>query len=523
MIPILAKVAVDLSKISHTDDNYYAIARFFMKIDHAILDFLGLGGHSTLFLWLYAILIFVFAFGIGWAVQLAIVWITRQIARRFDTDIYQRLREHSFFKRTCRIISPIIFLILLQFTMTSQHSLAAWLARFTWIYILFLINISLCIIIDVSWEHIDARENRRKLPLKGLVQLIKGILWIITIIIAVALLLQKSPGTLLAGLGAFSAVLMLVFKDNILGVVAGVQLSENDSLHVGDWIKVPGTEANGTVKEVTLVSVKVENWDKTVTTLPPYSLMTGSFTNYRNMQQSNTRRIQRSYSIDADSVVPLDEKMLDEYARIPLLSDWIAKKRAQKAAGNVRDALNPDGLVDGSIETNLGVFRAYLKLYLDAHPLVDHTGGIGFCFVTTLPQTANGIPLQIYCFTSTSVWLDYEAIQASIFEHIAVMLYRFGLYTFENATGRDNIINGYISPGKNMDTVFGLPYPFYLHGGLPESPGYPRQQSAYPQPSAMQPAAPAAPAPSTPPSQPPVGTRPAASAQQNAEGASPKK
>ncbi|MCM1377657.1 MAG: mechanosensitive ion channel family protein [Clostridium sp.] len=474
MIPLFAThVAHQATRAvidSQTEENYYAIARVIMKIDHWILDFFGLGHNSTLFLWLYAILVFALSFVIGWVLQLFVVWITRAIGKKFDTDLYRRLREHHFFVRASRIIPPLIFLILIQFTFTSQQSLSAWLSRFCWVYITFVVSLSLCKIADSLWEHIDERENKRKLPLKGLVQLIKGILWIIAVIFCVGILCDKSPTSLLAGLGAFSAVLMLVFKDNILGVVAGVQLSENDSLHVGDWIKVSGTDANGTVLEVTLTSVKVQNWDKTITTLPPYSLISGSFTNYRNMQLSNTRRIQRSYMIDADSVLPTDDAMLDEYAKLPLLKEWIAAKRAQRAAGKVCDSNNPDGLADGSIESNLGVFRAYLTLYLNSHPQIAR-GDDNTCFVTTLGQTPTGIPLQIYCFTNTSSWLPYEAIQASVFEHIAVMLYRFNLYTFENPTGRDTLIDGYLSPGKCLDGIYGIPYPFFAGEGTPQNPG----------------------------------------------------
>lgn len=471
----------------HTEENYYEIAKIIMKIDDWILSLFGLSHDSALFIWIYSILVFLLALVIGWVVQHFVVYISRQVSKRFSSDIYERLRTHHFFVRTCRIITPLVFLILIQFTLTTRQSLSSWLSRFSWIWVVFLIVQSLSILATVIWEYVDERENKRHLPLKGLMQLVKGALWIIAIIVICAIIFDKSPASLFAGLGAFAAVLMLIFKDSILGVVAGVQLSENDSLHVGDWIKVQGTDANGTVTEVSLTSVKVLNWDKTTTTVPPYSLISGSFTNYRSMQESNTRRIQRCYMIDADSVVAIDDDMLDKYAEIPLLKDWIAAKREEKKAGKVSNAGNPSGLVDGTIDTNLGVFRAYAKLYLDAHPRIDHSGGDSVCFVTTLAQTSTGVPLQLYCFTNTSAWTDYEAIQASIFEHLAVMLYRFNLCTFEYPTGRDNIINGFISPGKNADTLFGMPYPFYLDGGTPATPLYPRQESAYPQPASMMP------------------------------------
>ena len=250
---------------------------------------------------------------------------------------------------------------------------------------------------------------------------------------------------------------MLIFKDSILGVVAGVQLAENDSLHVGDWIAVAGTNANGTVQEVSLTAVKVLNWDKTTTTVPPYSLITGGFTNYRSMQTSNTRRICRSYMIDADSVLPATPEMLDSIRQVPFMDEYITRKLAQKAAGKTADVDNPEGLVDGTIDTNLGLFRAYFKMWLDANPQISHDDD---CFVSTLPQTAGGIPFQVYCFTATSRWFAYEAIQDGVFEQLAAMLRFFRLYTFENPSGRDTVIDGFISPGKDINAVFGIPYPF---------------------------------------------------------------
>ena len=259
----------------------------------------------------------------------------------------------------------------------------------------------------------------------------------------------------------------MIFKDSILGLVGGVQLSENESLHVGDWIKVHGTDANGTVTEVTLTSVKVLNWDKTTTTLPPYSLISGSFTNYRSMQQSHTRRVCRSYMIDADSVLPTAPQMLDDIRKVPFMDDYITKKLAQKAAGKVADVDNPEGLVDGTIDTNLGLFRAYMKMWLDANPHISHSDD---CFLSTLPQTPTGIPFQVYCFTNTSGWFAYEAIQDTIFEHLAAMLHAFQLYTFENPSGRDTVVDGFLSPGGDIDNVFGIPYPFFQDPNSPDSP-----------------------------------------------------
>ncbi len=208
--------------------------------------------------------------------------------------------------------------------------------------------------------------------------------------------------------------------------------------------------------EVTLTSVKVENWDKTTTMLPPYSLISGSFTNYRSMQVSNTRRIQRSYMIDADSVLPLTPEMLEEFRKIPFMDDFITRKLAQKAAGKVEDVNNSEGLPDGTIDTNLGLFRAYMKMWLDNNKFVDSNST---CFVSTLQQTGGGIPFQIYCFTSTSAWLPYEAMQDTIFEHLATMLSRFRLYCFEQPSGRDTVIDGFLSPAEKSSECSECPTP----------------------------------------------------------------
>lgn len=452
-----------------TEQGYWTVAKIIMQADKWFLSLFGLEHNKFLFTLVYAIFVFAISFLIGLIVKWIIVKIVDNLSKYIKYDIYERLRAANFFTKVSRILPPIVFLIFIQFTMEGKVTLSSWLSRITWIYIIYLLAAGFNTLVLVIWTHVDARENKKKLPLRGLVQLIRGVIWILAVIVVIGILVNKSPGSLLAGLGAFAAVLMLVFKDSILGVVAGVQLSENDSLHVGDWIKVPGTDANGNVIEVTLTSVKVQNFDKTVTTLPPYSLVSGSFTNYRPMQISQTRRICRTYMVDADSIIPADDEMLMNYAKIPLLTDWINKKIAQRNAGKIENVFNSEGLVDGSIETNLGVFRAYLKLYLDANAHISHVASDD-CFISTLAQTSMGIPLQLYCFTTTSKWLAYEAIQSSIFEHVAVMMSHFQLYTNENASGRDEILNGVLEAGANPELFYGLPYPFLRQGGTPQSP-----------------------------------------------------
>lgn len=462
------RTPVDITHfIGDRDGISAAIAGFIMNIVDWILGVFGLDNNTTIVTFLYAAVVLGLSIVAGYIVQWIVLKTVQTIARHWDSDTYQSLTRQRFFHKVCRIIPPLVFLILIQFTLSNHNSLSGILTKITFIYIVFVMTVALTALLNALWQHIDARANKRKLPLNGLAQLVKIIVWIVAVIIIVAIVLDKSPASLLAGLGAFSAVLMLIFKDNILGVVAGVQLSENDSLHVGDWIAVPGTNANGTVQEVSLVAVKVLNWDKTTTTLPPYSLISSGFTNYRTMQQSHTRRIRRSFMIDADSVLPTTPEMLDMIRKVPFMDEYITKKLAQQAAGNVHDVDNPEGLVNGTIDTNLGLFRAYMKMWLDANPDISHTSD---CFVSTLPQTATGIPLQIYCFTATSGWFPYEGIQDTVFEHVAAMLRFFMLYTFENPSGRDTIVDGYLSPGGDIDDVYGIPYPFFQNPAAPDSP-----------------------------------------------------
>ena len=367
----------------------------------------------------------------------------------------------------CHIVPAIVVWQLLPLVFSQNIIVNELLKRATAIYIVIMSVRTMVVFIDSIKQIESEKYVSLQQYMRSFCGVFKIILVFVAVIIVVAIIIDKSPLNLFAGLGATSAILMLVFKDTIEGLVAGIRLTSNDMLHKGDWITVPSTNANGTVQEVSLVAVKVLNWDKTTTTLPPYSLISSGFTNYRTMQQSHTRRIRRSFMIDADSVLPATPEMLDMIRKVPFMDEYITKKLAQQAAGDVHDVDNPEGLVNGTIDTNLGLFRAYMKMWLDANPDISHTSD---CFVSTLPQTATGIPLQIYCFTATSGWFPYEGIQDTVFEHVAAMLRFFMLYTFENPSGRDTIVDGYLSPGGDIDDIYGIPYPFFQNPAAPDSP-----------------------------------------------------
>lgn len=436
-------------------------AQLFLDITHWILKPIGLAHNHTAETIVYAAVVFLVSVALGWVFKKVVLFALNTFKPRNELSLYGFLNSEGFFKRLCTMIPALVFLIFIQFTLVElRGDVARWLTKITWVYVIVVTAQAIASLLSAVWHNVDSRKNKKHLPLNGLVQLFKGMVWILAFIVIVAVLVDKSPGSLLAGLGAFAAVLMLVFKDSILGVVAGVQLSENDSLHVGDWIAIKGTDANGTVTEVSLTAIKVLNWDKTTTSVPPYSLVSGSFTNYSSMQTSNTRRICRSLLIDSDSILPATDEMLASLRTLPYMDTYITKKLAQRAAGEVHDINNPEGLADGTIDTNLGLFRAYVRMWLDANPLVSHADT---CFVSTLEQTATGVPFQVYCFTATSAWLPYEAIQDTIFEHIQAMMSAFQLMPFKNPSGRDTILEGFVSNHAPAD-IFGMPHPWFING-----------------------------------------------------------
>lgn len=436
------------------------IASVLMDLVDVVLSVLGLENYESAEKALYATFVVLFSFVVGYIFQWILVKILHRVPHHFKGHFIISLESESFFSKLSRIIPPILFLAFIQVMYSPSDSLYKILTKAGWIYVVFVSALAATTLVAAIYKNFDVVRNKKNMPLKGIAQLLKGSIWILSIIVIISILVERSPVTLIAGLSAFAAVLMLVFKDSILGVVAGVQLADNDMLREGDWIKVDGTTANGTVKDVSLVSVKVQNWDNTITTLPPYSLITGSFQNYRNMKDSDRRRIMRSYMIDADSVKFADDEIFESVKKLPGMKEYIEKKLVQKNNGIVENINNSEGLVNGSIETNLGLLRAYLGMYLNSHPHIDSESST--CFVNTLQQTSSGVPLQVYCFTATSDWILYENIQSEIFEHIAAVLPYFKLYTFENPSGRDSVNEGYLEAGGNPDDLYGLPYPF-LH------------------------------------------------------------
>jgi miniconductance mechanosensitive channel len=271
-------------------------------------------------------------------------------------------------------------------------------------------------------------------PIKGYIQVVQIIVFILGGIIIIANLMGESPFILLSGIGALSAVLLLVFKDSLLGLVAGIQLAANDMVRVGDWIEMPKYEADGDIIDISLNTVKVQNFDKTITSIPSYALISDSFKNWRGMQVSGGRRIKRSLFIDTNSITFCTEEMIEKFKTIQFLSNYIISKEQDIAEYNAKNEINRDNPVNGRALTNIGVFRAYINQYLQHHPGISQEMTL---LVRQLAPTEMGLPLEIYAFTNDIRWDVYETIQSDIFDHLFAVAPEFGLHLFQNPSGND--------------------------------------------------------------------------------------
>ena len=280
----------------------------------------------------------------------------------------------------------------------------------------------------------ERRPDAQHKPIKGYLQVVKIVVFVIAIIMMIALLIDRSPLILLSGLGAMAAVLMLVFQDTLLSLVASVQISSNDIIRVGDWIEVPQLNADGDVIDIALHTVKVQNWDRTITSIPTKRFITDSFKNWRGMQESGGRRIKRSLMIDQQSVHFLNDEEKQRLRRFRLLADYLQEKQQEIDAWNAQLQEQGKEPVNTRRITNLGTFRAYVNHYLRNHAGIHQNMTL---MVRQLAPTADGLPLEIYCFTNTTAWVAYEGIQADIFDHLLSIIPEFGLRVYQHPSGQD--------------------------------------------------------------------------------------
>ncbi len=289
-------------------------------------------------------------------------------------------------------------------------------------------------LLDTLQTYLFRKNLAQHFPVRGLVQTVKLIASIGIGILVISLVLGQSPLILISGLGAMTAVLMLVFKDPIMGLVAGIQLSANRMLQIGDWLEMPKYSADGDVTDIGLTTVKVRNFDNTITTLPTSALISDSFKNWRGMSESGGRRIKRSISIDATSVHFLSKDEIGHMRHSKLLTQYLDDKTKEISAQNSQEASELESYLNGRHLTNIGTFRAYLLHYLRAHPRIREDMTV---MVRQLAPEATGIPLEIYCFTNTVAWAEYEGIQADIFDHVYAVIQQFNLRLYQSPSGYD--------------------------------------------------------------------------------------
>lgn len=354
----------------------------------------------------------------------------KQSQRWWQTAFFR----HKLFTRLALTLQAIILLTQARIWLDSGTPALPAIETVLYLFILLFSLLSLFSALDTAEDLLLNSPQGKRLPVRGIFQSIKLVAFVLALIYAVSLLIGKSPAILISGLGAMTAVLLLVFKDPILGLVAGIQLSANNMLTVGDWLEMPKYGADGDVIDIGLTTVKVRNWDKTITTIPTYALISDSFKNWRGMSEAGGRRIKRAINIDATSVQFLDDAEVEKLRRAQLLTHYIEDKIADIKKYNEENACDPSSPVNGRRLTNLGTFRAYMTAYLKANKNI-HANMTQM--VRQLHPGAEGIPLEVYAFTSRTEWVVYEGIQADIFDHIFAVLPEFGLRVYQNPTGHD--------------------------------------------------------------------------------------
>lgn len=364
-----------------------------------------------------------------WLIAIAsialVVFVADAVCRRLVLPLVKRLTRatraawddillsDTLLKDVSRLVPPILIAVLMPLAFSHGHPTLDLLLKVNLIYLIAIIAKLLCTFLSALYDLSSHQDRLKNHPLKGVYQMLKIVIICVALIIVVSILIDKNPSYILTALGASAAVLMLVFKDSIMGLVAGVQLSANDMLRPGDWITMPKYGADGDVMEVTLTTVKVQNWDKTITTIPPYALVSDSFQNWRGMKESGGRRVKRSIYIDMRSISFCSEEQMAEFER----RGWL------------------DGIErEDKFVVNLHVFRNYLEEYLQHHPRVNSGMTI---MVRQLQSTAQGLPLELYFFSDGTEWVPYEHLQSEIFEHVFAVMPTFGLRVFQSPMGID--------------------------------------------------------------------------------------
>jgi len=355
------------------------------------------------------------------------------LTKRTKNDWDDVFVKQKVFNRLAHLAPALIVYYSLQYIFEAEK-LVDFLGNLTQTYMILVVLMVIDSVLNAMHEIYMKLPISQGRNIKGYIQVVKIIFYTMGIILIISVFSGETPKALMAGVGAMAAVLMLVFKDTILGFVASIQLSANKMVNVGDWISMPKYNADGDVIDISLNTVKVQNWDKTIATIPTYALVSESFNNWKGMEDSGGRRIKRSINIDMNSVTFLDEAQIEKLGNFHLLKDYISNKQKEIAEYNKSLQLEEGTVTNGRKMTNLGTFRKYLEEYLQHHPMISNEMTF---LVRHLQPTDKGLPVEIYVFSKDQAWANYEAIQADIFDHTLAILPEFDLHVFQSPSGGD--------------------------------------------------------------------------------------
>jgi miniconductance mechanosensitive channel len=355
-----------------------------------------------------------------------------QVVLRTKNVFDDELHKHHFFRRTSHLAPALLIYTLCPLFLNNQY-LLNFLQKAAIIYALITMVRMVSAVLNTVEDTYNASNLAKKAPITGFIQVGKLFVVIVALVLVISSILNKSPLLLLSGLGAVTAILLLLFRDTILGFVAGIQIAANRMVNTGDWISMPKFEADGEVLQVGLTTVKVQNWDKTITTIPTYALIAEPVKNWRGMSESGGRRIKRAINIDVQSVQFCDEQMLEDFAKIRFIKSYIQKKKDELQTFHNEQKIDIQDLVNSRRLTNIGTLRAYVQAYLANHTKINQDMTL---MVRQLPPTELGLPLEIYCFSADKNWVNYEGIQADIFDHLLAILPVFKLRAYQRVSDR---------------------------------------------------------------------------------------
>ncbi len=403
------------------------------KIIAGLMEKLGISEHllPAVTEMIFSVLLIIVCITVYFAARFLLIRVVTKLIKRSESKW-----DNVFLDK--KVIHRLIYLlpgILIYFGSPLLETAGSYLALISLVYTIFMIYAVLSGVLDALNSIYEATYSAAKQrPIKGFIQIVKIVLFLVALVIAISRLVGQSPFILLGGIGAMSAVTMLIFQDSIKGMVAGIQMASNDMVRIGDWIEMPKYGADGDVIDISLTVVKVENFDRTITTIPAYALVSDSFKNWRGMQDSGGRRIKRAISIDMSTISFCSDELLKELGRIELLKTYLDERMAEISDHNAIRNTDTSMPVNGRRLTNIGVFRVYIKEYLKQHRSIRKDMVL---MVRQLSPMKDGLPLEIYCFTDTTDWAAYESIQSDIFDHILAAVVYFGLKIYQEPAGSD--------------------------------------------------------------------------------------